>query len=58
MAEIDIQTVRKTFVGSKQPAVNDIDLTVADTEFMVLLGPSRLRQDDAAADDRGAGIPG
>ncbi len=40
MAEIDIQTVRKTFVGSKQPAVNDIDLTVADTEFMVLLGPS------------------
>jgi multiple sugar transport system ATP-binding protein len=40
MAEIDIQTVRKTFVGSKQPAVNDVDLTVADTEFMVLLGPS------------------
>jgi multiple sugar transport system ATP-binding protein len=40
MAEINIQTVRKTFVGSKQPAVNDVDLTVADTEFMVLLGPS------------------
>lgn len=40
MAEIKIQTVRKTFAGSKQPAVNDVDLTVADTEFMVLLGPS------------------
>ena len=40
MAEINIQTVRKTFIGSKQPAVNDVDLTVADTEFMVLLGPS------------------
>ncbi len=40
MAEINIQTVRKTFIGSKQPAVNDIDLTVANSEFMVLLGPS------------------
>ena len=40
MAEINIQTVRKTFVGTKQPAVNDVDLTVADSEFMVLLGPS------------------
>ncbi len=40
MAQIDIQQVRKTFAGSKQAAVNDIDLTVADNEFMVLLGPS------------------
>src|SRR4051794_18596316 len=40
MAEINIQMVRKTFAGSKQPAVNDVDLTVDDTEFMVLLGPS------------------
>ncbi len=40
MAEIHIQTVRKTFPGSTKPAVNDVDLTVADNEFMVLLGPS------------------
>ena len=40
MAEINIQRVSKTFLGSKQPAVNDVDLTVTDTEFMVLLGPS------------------
>src|SRR6266702_7526149 len=40
MAQITIERVRKTFPGSKQPAVNDIDLVVADNEFMVLLGPS------------------
>src|SRR5947208_364624 len=40
MAEIAIQTVRKTFLGGNRPAVNDVDLTVADNEFMVLLGPS------------------
>jgi multiple sugar transport system ATP-binding protein len=40
MAEIDIQRVTKTFTGTNRPAVNDVDLTVADTEFMVLLGPS------------------
>jgi len=40
MAEINIQNIIKTFAGSKQPAVNDVDLTIADTEFMVLLGPS------------------
>lgn len=40
MAEIKIETVRKMFPGGKQPAVNDVNLTVADNEFMVLLGPS------------------
>ena len=40
MAQIDIQQIRKTFAGSKQPAVNDVDLIVAENEFMVLLGPS------------------
>ncbi len=40
MAEINIQNIVKTFAGSKQPAVNNVDLTVADNEFMVLLGPS------------------
>ncbi len=40
MAEINIQNIVKTFAGSKQPAVNGVDLRIADTEFMVLLGPS------------------
>ncbi len=31
------------------------DLTIEDGEFFALLGPSGLRQDDAAADDRGPG---
>ena len=40
MAEIQIQSIRKTFFGTARPAVNDVDLTIADNEFMVLLGPS------------------
>ncbi|HSH78729.1 MAG TPA: ABC transporter ATP-binding protein [Herpetosiphonaceae bacterium] len=40
MAEITIQAIRKTYPNSKQPAVNDVNLTIADGEFMVLLGPS------------------
>lgn len=40
MAQIDIQQISKTFAGSRVPAVNDVELTVADNEFMVLLGPS------------------
>jgi multiple sugar transport system ATP-binding protein len=38
MAEIHIQKVRKTF--GKVVAVNSIELTIHDQEFMVLLGPS------------------
>ncbi len=34
-------------------AVRGIDLDIADHEFVVLVGPSRLRQVDDAADDRG-----
>ncbi len=40
MAEIRIEGVTKTFPGGKTPAVNAVDLVVADNEFMVLLGPS------------------
>ncbi len=40
MAEITIQRLRKQFGSGKRPAVNDVDLTIADGEFMVLLGPS------------------
>ena len=38
MAEIRVETVRKTF--GKVKAVWDVDLTVHDQEFVVLLGPS------------------
>jgi len=38
MAEIRVQNVRKTF--GKVKAVWDVDLTVHDQEFVVLLGPS------------------
>ena len=38
MAEIQVQSVRKTF--GKVKAVWDVDLTVHDREFVVLLGPS------------------
>ena len=38
MAEIQVKSVRKTF--GKVKAVWDIDLTVHDREFVVLLGPS------------------
>ena len=39
MAEVRIESVRKTFGGGSR-AVDDVDLTVADGEFVVLLGPS------------------
>jgi multiple sugar transport system ATP-binding protein len=38
MAEVRFETVRKTF--GKVVAVDDVDLTVSDGEFVVLLGPS------------------
>lgn len=40
MADIGIRGIRKTYSEGKAPAVSDVDLTVADGEFMVLLGPS------------------
>ena len=38
MAEVSFEQIRKTF--GKVVAVDDVDLTVADGEFVVLLGPS------------------
>jgi multiple sugar transport system ATP-binding protein len=38
VAEIGLQRVRKTF--GRVVAVKDVDLTIADGEFLVLLGPS------------------
>ncbi|MBA2277745.1 MAG: ABC transporter ATP-binding protein, partial [Chloroflexia bacterium] len=39
MAEIELRNITKIF-DKKTKAVNDVDLTIADQEFMVLLGPS------------------
>ncbi len=40
MAEINIQSIRKTYSRTTEPAVKDVNLTIGDNEFMVLLGPS------------------
>jgi multiple sugar transport system ATP-binding protein len=40
MADIRIEGVGKTYPGGKAPAVDNINLTIRDSEFMVLLGPS------------------
>jgi len=40
MAEIQIQNVSKIFGKAQQTAVNNVNLSVANGEFMVLLGPS------------------
>ena len=40
MADIGICGIRKTFDRGKVTAVSDVDLTVDDGEFFVLLGPS------------------
>lgn len=40
MADIRIEHISKTYPGGKTPAVQDINLTIGNGEFMVLLGPS------------------
>ena len=54
MAEVSVRKVVKVYDGGVQ-AVKGIDLEIADREFVVLVGPVRLRQIHHAADDRGAG---
>ena len=53
MAQITLEQVTKEFSGGVR-AVDDVDLEIASGEFIVLVGPVRLRQVDAAADDRRA----
>ena len=53
MAEISMKNIVKQY-GDGFPAVNDVSLDIADGEFMILVGPSGLREVDAAADDRRA----
>ena len=53
MAGVSFDHVTKVFPGATV-AVDDLTLDVADGEFLILVGPSRLRQDDGAADGRRA----
>ena len=39
-AYLQLQQLNKRFPGARQPAVDDIDLSVEEGEFVVLLGPS------------------
>ncbi len=50
---IELSHISKSF-GSYQ-ALRDVSLSIHDGELVALLGPQRLRQDDAAADHRRAG---
>jgi multiple sugar transport system ATP-binding protein len=40
MAEIELSHVDKVYEGARTPAVKDLNLQIADGEFMVLVGPS------------------
>jgi multiple sugar transport system ATP-binding protein len=40
MAEIRFDTVSCTYKGAERPAVSELNLTVGDGEFLVLVGPS------------------
>ena len=48
MAPITLEKVTKVYPNGFK-AVTELNLDVADGEFMVLVGPSGLRQDDGAA---------
>ena len=52
MAEVRLRKIVKRY--DEVEAVRGIDLDIADHEFVVLVGPSGLRQVDDAAHDRGA----
>ena len=56
MAVVETRKITKVFDGDVV-VVRDIDLRTADGEFLVLLGPVRMRQDHIAQDDRRAGTP-
>ena len=53
MASIELDAINKVYPNGFH-AVHDLSLTVADGEFMVLVGSVGLRQDDRPADGRGA----
>ena len=51
MAKIVLDQVSKVF-GDEVIAVNDVSLEIGDGEFMVLVGPSGLREVHDPADPR------
>ncbi len=53
MASVTFEHVAKVYDGGVR-AVSDLNLDIADGEFMVLVGPVRVRQDHRAAHARGA----
>ena len=40
MASIKLVDIGKTFPGASSPAVRDVDLDIANGEFVILVGPS------------------
>ena len=54
MAEIRLEGVWKVYPDGTE-AVCDLDLAIADGEFIVLVGPLRLREDHRAAHGGRAG---
>ena len=40
MAEVRFEGATRTYPGTNTPAVDALDLTIGDGEFMVLVGPS------------------
>jgi multiple sugar transport system ATP-binding protein len=40
MAQVDFRAARRHYPGAERAAVHDLDLDIADGEFMVLVGPS------------------
>ena len=40
MATVVFEKATRTYPGAERPAVNELDLDIADGEFLVLVGPS------------------
>ena len=53
MATVSMEKLNKVYENGFH-AVKDMTLDIGDGEFMVLVGPVRLRQDHGAADGRRA----
>ena len=57
MASVTFDKATRLYPGSTKPAVDAIDLSVADGEFLVL-GPAAFRRDHVAEDGAPGGRPG
>ena len=54
MATVTFDKAQRWYPGNDKPTVPGIDLEIGDGEFMVLVGPVRVRQVHDPADARGA----